>query len=272
MTPKTRKETYLAKAAGDDVSIPSPITREEVYLNALATGEAEGLPDPVTREEVFLKAAAEGGGSSVTVEPLSVTENGAYTADEGKAYSPVTVNVPQTEIEALSVTANGTYEAEEGHAYSPVTVNVGSSQSYKSHTGIGSNPWNGLSTNEMQEWVTALQKIESRDAFGLLLCFYNLSDHTGMPLMITVQTDASNNLLYVSASALRLSTGFNYQWSNTTKIIYRINLADYSVTMLQNKELHVRETDSYVAVESSGMISVYGCEIRVYDYTNPYNL
>ena len=34
-----------------------------------------------------------GGGSSVTVEPLSVTANGEYTAPTGKAYSPVTVNV-----------------------------------------------------------------------------------------------------------------------------------------------------------------------------------
>ena len=34
-----------------------------------------------------------GGGSSVTVEPLNVTENDTYTAPEGKAYSPVTVNV-----------------------------------------------------------------------------------------------------------------------------------------------------------------------------------
>ena len=33
-----------------------------------------------------------GGGSSVTVEALSVTENGTYS-EEGKAYSPVTVNV-----------------------------------------------------------------------------------------------------------------------------------------------------------------------------------
>lgn len=33
------------------------------------------------------------GGSSVTVEPLSVTQNGTYTAPSGTAYSPVTVNV-----------------------------------------------------------------------------------------------------------------------------------------------------------------------------------
>ena len=34
------------------------------------------------------------GGSSVDVEALSVTANGEYTAPTGKAYSPVTVNVP----------------------------------------------------------------------------------------------------------------------------------------------------------------------------------
>ena len=36
---------------------------------------------------------SEGGGSSVTVESLSVTANGTYTAPTGKAYSPVDVSV-----------------------------------------------------------------------------------------------------------------------------------------------------------------------------------
>lgn len=34
-----------------------------------------------------------GGGGDITVEALSVTQNGTYTAPTGKAYSPVTVNV-----------------------------------------------------------------------------------------------------------------------------------------------------------------------------------
>lgn len=37
--------------------------------------------------------AGGGGGGGVTVEPLSVTQNGTYQ-ETGKAYSPVTVNVP----------------------------------------------------------------------------------------------------------------------------------------------------------------------------------
>ena len=66
----------------------------------------------------------------VTVEPLSVVENGTYTAPEGNAYSPVTVNAPTPEpitVTPLSVTANGTYTAPAGAAYSPVTVDVPSS-------------------------------------------------------------------------------------------------------------------------------------------------
>jgi hypothetical protein len=35
-----------------------------------------------------------GGGGGVTVNPLSVNENGTYTAPSGTAYSPVTVDVP----------------------------------------------------------------------------------------------------------------------------------------------------------------------------------
>lgn len=44
-------------------------------------------------DELTSGGGSEGGGD-ITVEALSVTENGTYTAESGKAYSPVTVNVP----------------------------------------------------------------------------------------------------------------------------------------------------------------------------------
>lgn len=40
------------------------------------------------------QAGGGGGGGGVTVEPLSVSENGTYTAPTGKAFSPVSVDVP----------------------------------------------------------------------------------------------------------------------------------------------------------------------------------
>ena len=58
---------------------------------------AQVVADPAN-ETVESKLIKDGvvideGGSSVTVEALSVTENGTYS-EEGKAYSPVVVNVP----------------------------------------------------------------------------------------------------------------------------------------------------------------------------------
>ena len=49
--------------------------------------------DGMKKATVTLSNILSGG---VTVEPLSVTANGTYTAPTGKAYSPVTVNVPSS--------------------------------------------------------------------------------------------------------------------------------------------------------------------------------
>ena len=42
-----------------------------------------------------------GGGSDITVESLSVTENGVYTAPSGKAYTPVTVSVQSSALDTI---------------------------------------------------------------------------------------------------------------------------------------------------------------------------
>ena len=64
-----------------------------------------------------------GGGSSVTVEPLTVTQNGTQTAPSGKAYSPVTANVPNSygASDEGKVVSNGALVAQTAHA--PVTAN-----------------------------------------------------------------------------------------------------------------------------------------------------
>ena len=55
MEPITRKEKYLAKLNGQDISIDPPITNEEYYL-AYLCGEDYGLPTPVTLDEMYLAA------------------------------------------------------------------------------------------------------------------------------------------------------------------------------------------------------------------------
>ena len=68
------------------------------------------------------------GGGEPTIEPLSVTVNGTYTAPSGvDGYSPITVNVSGSGavVQSLSVTQNGTYNPPSGvDGYAPVVVNV----------------------------------------------------------------------------------------------------------------------------------------------------
>lgn len=53
-----------------------------------------GVQDTYTPPQMAAAIAAIPTGGGVDVEALSVTANGTYTAPTGKAYSPVTVNVP----------------------------------------------------------------------------------------------------------------------------------------------------------------------------------
>ena len=110
--PITREEQYLNRIANGSGTLPeSPLTREEQYLAKIA-GEEVTIPEkPVTRKEQYLdKIANTEPTPGITVTELSATENKTYTAPEGYAYSPVTVNVPAN-VTTKSITSNGTYRA-----------------------------------------------------------------------------------------------------------------------------------------------------------------
>jgi len=153
--PLTRGEQYLAKAAGQDVALPDvPLTRVEQYLAKIA-GQNVAIPNvPLTRLEQYLDYIAEnGGGSSITVEPLTVTANGTQTAPSGKAYSPVTVNVPQPSgTKNITISQNGTTtENVKNYASASITVDVPSANpnSYEEISGTLSNPWGNINPSDL---------------------------------------------------------------------------------------------------------------------------
>lgn len=72
---------------------------------------AENIVSGKTIFGVAGSATTGGGGSDVTVEALTVTQNGTYTAPSGKAYSPVTVNV----VSSGSSGSTNVYQDENGY-------------------------------------------------------------------------------------------------------------------------------------------------------------
>ena len=65
--------------------------------------KATGFDCPQGMENKTFEEATSGGGgggsgSGITVEPITITQNGTTTAPSGKAYSPITVNVPLSAV------------------------------------------------------------------------------------------------------------------------------------------------------------------------------
>ena len=83
----------IAVAQGGTASTSGTIAGAIDALNDALAGSDQPAAQTI-EAAVRLLGNHIGGGSSVTVEALTATENKTYTAPEGKAYSPVTVNVP----------------------------------------------------------------------------------------------------------------------------------------------------------------------------------
>ena len=142
-------------------------------------------------------AGDSGGGASITVEPLTVTANGTQTAPAGKAYSPVTVDVPNsyTDSDIGKVVAPALVLVDQSYASLPiiengekdttyikrVIVNVQPSRVY-SVDGALSNPFSGLDFDELYT------RINNFEVFGFLWFEFN-----GMP--VQVELYARNNII-----------------------------------------------------------------------------
>ena len=90
------------------------------------------------------KINRDGGGGDVTVEPLSVLENGVYSASSGYAFDPVTVSVPQSGITPTGtkdITSNGIYDV---GSFASASVNVPIPSGYIQPQGTSSITQNGI--------------------------------------------------------------------------------------------------------------------------------
>lgn len=100
MYPITRKEFYLAKAAGTYTGpTPAPVLREDYYLATLAGDYSGNCPAPVTRLDMFMSTAA--GLTSYVPQPVTRIEKYWYAIAKGTGYVPEPVTREEKFLYAL---------------------------------------------------------------------------------------------------------------------------------------------------------------------------
>ena len=100
MKPITRKEYYLAKAAGTYTGLtPTPVLREDYYLATLAGDYSGQCPTPVTRFDMLMSAAA--GITSYVPQPVTRIEKYWYEIAKGTGYVPEPVTREEKFLYAL---------------------------------------------------------------------------------------------------------------------------------------------------------------------------
>lgn len=92
-SPKVGDKVYTGADGDMDTEILSGVItsiKNDVYRTNINTSYP-AFSGRYEEKDIIISGDAQGG---IIAEPLAVTENGVYTAPSGKAYSPVTVNVP----------------------------------------------------------------------------------------------------------------------------------------------------------------------------------
>ena len=136
--PKTGGGTAIFTDVTDTTRIADDVRQGKYFFTAsgvltLGTATGGGGTGGVTQDQDGYLVLDDQGGTSITVEPITITQNGTTTAPAGTAYSPVTVNVSggggASNIIEGSFTAGSSEGAETinipytGNGY-PVTISV----------------------------------------------------------------------------------------------------------------------------------------------------
>lgn len=212
--------------------------------------------------------------ASVTVEPLSVTSNGTYTASSGSAYSPVTVNVPtgggsSSTSGVKFIDYDGTvlheYTVEEFSELSALPANP-------THTGLTSQGWNWTKAeiDSQLEYCPQMSVIVGQmyitdDGKTRVYCHFEegrTSPYVGLGVNGTVTIDwgDGSNIETLTGSSLTTivySSQHNYSNPGDYVILITASSGEYSIVgpstgtdLITNKGT------------TSNIKAVYNCSIR----------
>ena len=173
------------------MSIASELTALNGYiLGAYDEIDTKGGTVPANKNMANLASAigSISSGSSTTVTPLSVTENGTYTAPTGTAYSPVTVNVSGSESAGIprEVSSAGMYRMPSDNFTFSLPANATSIGSYALYYAFYN--CTGLTSVDLSSLTTV------PGSYALANAFYNCTGLTSVGLSSLTRVTGSYGL------------------------------------------------------------------------------
>lgn len=215
------------------------IMEDDVILVDVTEGGTGGVTQD---QDGYLILDEEGSNGSVSVAPLSVTQNGVYTAPEGTAYSPVTVsvsggNTPAAEKQVNFIDYDGTilysYTATEANALTALPTNP-------SHAGLTSQGWS-WTLQQIKTQLTAVpagpiwvgQMYVTDDGKTRIYCHFEegrLSPYLGVCPNGTVTVDWGDNSETDTLTGTALTVAQNVQHTYASAGDYVITLTPAAET------------------------------------------
>ena len=187
-------------------------TNLTAVANAIRT--KGGTSAPLEFPDDFVSAIGDiqtGGGSSVTVEALSVTQNGTYTAPTGTAYSPVTVNVSGGGTPAVPTGAVRFLD------YDGTVVAAYSASEFASLTALPSQPIHSGLTGQGWTWKLADAKTYVQNNGKLDIGGYYVTDDGKTRLYIEIPQDTpSNRMTFYVRCRPTVAAGVTIDWGDGT--------------------------------------------------------
>lgn len=198
---------------------------------------------------------------SVSVEPLSVTSNGTYTAPTGIAYSPVTVNVSGGGVEEKDVnfidydgTILHSYSASEAQALTALPENP-------SHTGLVAQGWNWSLADIKSQltnvgdvvWVGQMYATES----GASEIDIELDDPEYLAPYLTISLNGSVSVDWGDNSAPTIVTGNSVTSLTYTRHVYA-QIGSYTISITDNSGVYAFYNNN----------SAYGSVLNAYGSNN----
>ena len=189
-------------------------------------------------QDGYLILDEEGSSGGISVDPISITQNGVYTAPTGTAYSPVTVSVSSKQRKQVNfIDYDGTilysYTATEANALTTLPSNP-------SHTGLTSQGWN-WTLQQIKTQLTAVpdgpiwvgQMYVTSDGKTRIYCHFEkgrLAPYLGICPNGTVTVDWGDDSETDTLTGTTLSAPQNVQHTYATEGDYVITLTPAAET------------------------------------------